>query len=363
MATNNGINNTVGASDSGLTNTLTVQNTSNTASSQATNNIIVGGGTSGDVWTQYTIGSTTSYAIGLDNSDSDRLKINYSASGSVNPSSTSFLTIEGDTGRTSQVMDQNNQTGLTIKNLNAGTTALSFLSLVSDVAVLSISAISSGYTPDASIAGDIFLNAAGSAVNMRFQVPDGQSYIFEYGSTANVSTSLSYAGSTFNANGTAQISIDSTGGKYRGYNTNTAPAAGYLGQEIVATNSAGTALTSNTWANVTSIALTAGVWDLSGKAWFQTSGTVAGDKTWNVNFSATTASATPLGNTSDLSFSQISGSGVEPISGVGGMTVPVGVYRLLVSANTTYYLNAMGYASITFTSVTVKGTIRAVRVG
>lgn len=91
MATNNGINNTVGASDSGLTNTLTVQNTSNTASSQATNNIIVGGGTSGDVWTQYTIGSTTSYAIGLDNSDSDRLKINYSASGSVNPSSTAFL--------------------------------------------------------------------------------------------------------------------------------------------------------------------------------------------------------------------------------------------------------------------------------
>ncbi len=87
MTTTNGIDNYVGSSDNGLTNTFTVQNTSNTASSQATEKITVGGGTAGDAWTQYSIGATQSFSLGIDNSDSDSLKINTDASGSVNPSS------------------------------------------------------------------------------------------------------------------------------------------------------------------------------------------------------------------------------------------------------------------------------------
>ena len=84
---NNSINNTVGASNSGVTNTFTVTNSSNTASSQANEIITVGGGTAGDVWTQYSIGSTTSYAAGVDNSDNDNYKLRIAASGSIDPSS------------------------------------------------------------------------------------------------------------------------------------------------------------------------------------------------------------------------------------------------------------------------------------
>lgn len=87
VSANNVINNTVGASISGVTNTFTVTNGSNTAASQATANITVGGGTSGDAWLQTTVSGTRSYAFGIDNSASDALKINTAAGSSVDPSS------------------------------------------------------------------------------------------------------------------------------------------------------------------------------------------------------------------------------------------------------------------------------------
>lgn len=84
---NNATNNQVGASNTGVTNTFTVTNPSDTASSQANIVTTVGGTTAGDAWNQFSIGSTTSMALGLDNSDSDKLKITYAASASINPSS------------------------------------------------------------------------------------------------------------------------------------------------------------------------------------------------------------------------------------------------------------------------------------
>lgn len=91
----NSINNTIGASNSGVTNTLTVQNTSNTASSQAQILTTVGGTTAGDVWNQWTVGTTRSYAIGIDNSDSQKLKLAMAAAATVDPSSgTALLSID-----------------------------------------------------------------------------------------------------------------------------------------------------------------------------------------------------------------------------------------------------------------------------
>lgn len=69
------IGNQVGASNSGVTNTLTVDNASNTASSQAKVLVTVGGGTAGDAFTEYQVSGVTTYAVGIDNSDSDKLKI------------------------------------------------------------------------------------------------------------------------------------------------------------------------------------------------------------------------------------------------------------------------------------------------
>jgi hypothetical protein len=64
----------------------------------------------------------------------------------------------------------------------------------------------------------------------------------------------------------AALTIAAAGGTYWGTQGNTAPSAGYLGQQIRATVVQGSAvsLTTNTPANVTSISLTKGIWDVTG---------------------------------------------------------------------------------------------------
>lgn len=76
---NNSINNIVGASNSGVTNTFTVTNPSNTASSQALVNVKVGGSTAGDPFATYTVTGVTDWSVGLDNSDSDAFVLSASA--------------------------------------------------------------------------------------------------------------------------------------------------------------------------------------------------------------------------------------------------------------------------------------------
>jgi hypothetical protein len=71
VSINNGINNRIGASNTGVTNTLTVDNASDTASSQALVNITVGGTTSGDAYETFTVSGTTNWSLGIDNSSSD----------------------------------------------------------------------------------------------------------------------------------------------------------------------------------------------------------------------------------------------------------------------------------------------------
>lgn len=75
VSSNNGINNTVGASISGVTNTLTVTNASNTASSAARETIIVGGATAADPTLNWNVSGVTNWEAGIDNSDSDKWKL------------------------------------------------------------------------------------------------------------------------------------------------------------------------------------------------------------------------------------------------------------------------------------------------
>lgn len=75
VASNNGIDNTIGASISGVTNTLTVTNPSNTASSAARETIVVGGGTAGDPTINWNVSGVTNWEMGIDNSVTDNLTI------------------------------------------------------------------------------------------------------------------------------------------------------------------------------------------------------------------------------------------------------------------------------------------------
>lgn len=75
----NNINDKVGGSNSGATNTFTLTNDSNTASSKANEVISVAGATADDPFVSYVVTGVTTWSIGVDNSDSDKFKISTSA--------------------------------------------------------------------------------------------------------------------------------------------------------------------------------------------------------------------------------------------------------------------------------------------
>lgn len=79
VESNNAINNTVGASISGVTNTLTITNPSNTASSAARESITVGGASAGDPSLNFNVSGVTNFEMGIDNNASDSFKISASA--------------------------------------------------------------------------------------------------------------------------------------------------------------------------------------------------------------------------------------------------------------------------------------------
>lgn len=75
VSSNNAINDTVGATISGVTNTFTVTNQSNTASSAARETITVGGGTAADPTINWNVNGVTDWEMGIDNSVNDNLTI------------------------------------------------------------------------------------------------------------------------------------------------------------------------------------------------------------------------------------------------------------------------------------------------
>jgi hypothetical protein len=116
VESNNAINNTVGASISGVTNTLSVTNPSNTASSAARATISVGGGSSADPTLNFNVSGVTDWEMGIDNSASDFLKISQGTSLGTND--TWIMTTSGERTMPLQpaflsqfTVDQNNVTG------------------------------------------------------------------------------------------------------------------------------------------------------------------------------------------------------------------------------------------------------------
>lgn len=75
VSANNGINDTVGATISGVTNTLTVTNQSNTASSAAQVLITTGGTSAGNPTIDWNIHGSTDWTAGADNADSQKWKL------------------------------------------------------------------------------------------------------------------------------------------------------------------------------------------------------------------------------------------------------------------------------------------------
>lgn len=144
-------------------------------------------------------------------------------------------------------------------------------------------------------------------------------------------------------------------GQYQGRTSNSAPSAGMLGEEIRSAVGAGSAvsLTTNTAANVTSISLTPGIWDINGALSFSANATT---NTTEVLISVSAVSATVDGNYGDASFVFDTLNGIVRFA----PSIYVPQFRVSLSATTTYYLVAR--STFTVSSTVVYGRISAVRV-
>jgi hypothetical protein len=135
-----------------------------------------------------------------------------------------------------------------------------------------------------------------------------------------------------------------------GVTNGSAAAAGQVGQFVTSTATS-VALTNGTAANITSISLTAGDWDVSGQVAFLTaSGTTMVGYECGIN---TTSAAMPA-NTYDW--------GALNYSSTGAVTEAIScpVQQINVATTTTVYL--VGLAAFTGSTVSASGRIRARRV-
>jgi len=160
---------------------------------------------------------------------------------------------------------------------------------------------------------------------------------------------------TINA-GSSQINIQvgNNLGQYRGTATNTAPPAGFIGEQIRSAVVQGSAVSSANTAttNITSISLTAGIWDVSGLIGW-TNGALTGTLLYGSIVTTTGTNGTAGDN---LVFSPPLQTASADVFGV------IPAYRLTLSAaTTTVYLTGGG--NYTVGTLKLYGRISATRVG
>lgn len=184
-----------------------------------------------------------------------------------------------------------------------------------------------------------------------------------YASSANVMSALATANSgvlSTNSSGvpsidTTNFAVLSTGLQLKGNNTNTAPPAGFIGEQIRSFIASGSAVSLSTTvcSNITSIILTAGIWDISAVIKF-----VANSATSITLFQY---GISPTSATMDT-FGDDCGTDSHATAIIGyGPTRSIPAYRVTLSGNTTYYLVALG--TFTVNTLTAYGRISATRVG
>jgi hypothetical protein len=235
-----------------------------------------------------------------------------------------------------------NNTAITTSTQNV--TALTHGSTAAGTNTIDNSRFGSGTASAISIGASATLTMTGSRVTS---------------SNANAITgsgTLEYTGIFFTSssgvNVTTQTRDAIDGGTYKGKNDNTAPAAGFIGEQIRSFVGSGSAVavSTNTPTNVTSISLTPGIWDVSCIGVF-TAAAITGT---NCAISISGTSAT-RGTNGD---SEIVIPTVPTASSAVGLSVPS--FRVTLNATTTYYLIA--YTLYTVGSQTAFGRISATRV-
>ena len=158
---------------------------------------------------------------------------------------------------------------------------------------------------------------------------------------------------TMTYNATTMVTVQSTGGLYHGNLANTAPASGFIGEQIRATIASGSAvsLVTGTAKTITSVSLTAGILDVSGLVVYTGATTMTGAS--HCTIGTTTNTLGTAGDNDNLG----SWDTTNILLGDCGVTMPA--YRISLSGTTTVYL--VGETSFTG-SCSAYGRISATRV-
>ncbi|WP_250533990.1 hypothetical protein [Caballeronia sp. AZ10_KS36] len=171
-----------------------------------------------------------------------------------------------------------------------------------------------------------------------------------YATITNLALKAPLSSPTFTGTVTIPTGASITKPNIVGTATNDNAAAGSVG-EYVSNSATGVALTSGTAANITSVSLTAGDWDVSGTISFVPAGTTV-PSAFNCGTSTTSATLGALGTQT------FSASSAFPAGSAQGLAAPT--QRISVSATTTVYL--VGSSAFTTSTMTANGFIRARRV-
>lgn len=194
--------------------------------------------------------------------------------------------------------------------------------------------------------------SSGSASAVTVGVGASINYLYSNAASSNTNavtgagniqlTAPGFTGSSSLINTTTQ-----SGGLLFGRKDGNAPNPGIIGEQIRSTT--GVALTSTVVANITSITLTAGVWDISAIGHFPPSISTTG-----ANLAISTNSASFTGTNAGDSLTQIA----PPASTLLALTIPS--FRVTISTSTTYFLVA---SSVFSGTMTASGRISGTRVG
>ncbi len=234
---------------------------------------------------------------------------------------------------------------------SSGTAATNCFQSIFDTAAQNATCYTVGGSGTNGIVLSQFYSGTASALSVGATVTLNTSFFNS--SNTNVITgagTLNYANLTFASGSSVKINTTTQTGGIASGGVTQAPTAGFLGEQIRANNSGGTALSNGTPANITSIDVTAGVWDISAIGQCIFSGVSAGI---SVGISAT--SATLTGNQGDQYTTQIvSGTALQP-------SVSIPSWRVVLTTTTTYYV--VMTAAFSTGNGTGLGRISATRVG
>lgn len=155
------------------------------------------------------------------------------------------------------------------------------------------------------------------------------------------------------SNTSQKISVTTqTGGLLKGGQTQT-PSAGFIGEQsrAVVLSGAPVSVPTGTATNITSISLTAGIWDVSGVITFLPSAI-----TGTAFVGSVSATSAVSGTTGDNRI-----DGVTAPTALGGVTLTIPSYRVTTTTTISYFL--VTFASYTVGTLTACGRISATRVG